>query len=117
MKKKVLAITMAALMAASLTACGGGAKETTAAATTAEEKAEDTTAAESKDETSAEAAETEAAKEAAGGKLVMATNAEFPPYVYHDGGEIVGIDVEICDAIAAKLGKTMEIEDVAFDSI
>ena len=30
MKKKVLAITMAALMAASLTACGGGAKETTA---------------------------------------------------------------------------------------
>ena len=68
MKKKVLAITMAALMAASLTACGGGAKETTAAATTAEEKAEDTTAAESKDETSAEAAETEAAKEAAGEK-------------------------------------------------
>ena len=47
----------------------------------------------------------------------MVTNAEFPPYVYHDGGEIVGIDVEICDAIAAKLGKTMEIEDVAFDSI
>ena len=47
MKKKVLAITMAALMAASLTACGGGAKETTAAATTAEEKAEDTTAADS----------------------------------------------------------------------
>ena len=47
----------------------------------------------------------------------MVTNAEFPPYVYHDGGEIVGIDVEICDAIAAKLGKTMEIEDVAFDSL
>ena len=95
MKKKVLAITMAALMAASLTACGGGAK-----ATTAEEKAEDTTAAESKDETSAEAAETEAAKEAAGGKLVMATNAEFPPYEYHDGDAIVGIDAEIAKAIA-----------------
>ena len=117
MKKKVLAITMAALMAASLTACGGGAKETTAAATTAEEKAEDTTAAESKDETSAEAAETEAAKEAAGGKLVMATNAEFPPYEYHDGGEIVGIDVEIAKAIADKMGMELEIEDVAFDSV
>ena len=103
MKKKVLAITMAALMAASLTACGGGAKETTAAATTAEEKAEDTTAAESKDETSAEAAETEAAKEAAGGKLVMATNAEFPPYEYHDGDAIVGIDAEIAKAIADEL--------------
>lgn len=116
MKKKVLAITMAALMAASLTACGG-AKETTAAATTAEEKAEDTTAAESKDETSAEAAETEAAKEAAGGKLVMATNAEFPPYEYHDGDAIVGIDAEIAKAIADELGMELEIEDIAFDSI
>ena len=115
--KKVLAITMAALMAASLTACGGGAKETTAAATTAEEKAEDTTAAESKDETSAEAAETEAAKEAAGGKLVMATNAEFPPYEYHDGDAIVGIDAEIAKAIADELGMELEIEDIAFDSI
>ena len=117
MKKKVLAITMAALMAASLTACGGGAKETTAAATTAEEKAEDTTAAESKDETSAEAAEIEAAKEAAGGKLVMATNAEFPPYEYHDGDAIVGIDAEIAKAIADELGMELEIEDIAFDSI
>ena len=117
MKKKVLAITMAALMAASLTACGGGAKETTAAATTAEEKAEDTTAAESKDETSAEAAETEASKEAAGGKLVMATNAEFPPYEYHDGDAIVGIDAEIAKAIADELGMELEIEDIAFDSI
>ena len=117
MKKKVLALTMAALMAASLTACGGGAKETTAAATTAEEKAEDTTAAESKDETSAEAAETEAAKEAAGGKLVMATNAEFPPYEYHDGDAIVGIDAEIAKAIADELGMELEIEDIAFDSI
>ena len=117
MKKKVLAITMAALMAASLTACGGGAKETTAAATTAEEKAEDTTAAESKDETSAEAAETEAAKEAAGGKLVMATNAEFPPYEYHGGDAIVGIDAEIAKAIADELGMELEIEDIAVDAI
>ena len=65
----------------------------------------------------AETTGSEASSDAAGGTLVMVTNAEFPPYVYHDGGEIVGIDVEICDAIAAKLGKTMEIEDVAFDSL
>ena len=121
MKKKVLAITMAALMAASLTACGGSAKETTAAdtaaAATAEEKAEDTTAAESKDETSAEAAETGAAKEAAGGRLIMATNAEFPPYEYHDADAVVGIDAEIAKAIADELGMELEIEDIAFDSI
>ena len=112
MKKKVLALTMAALMAASLTACGGGAKETTAADTTAADTA-DTTAAEKTEETSAEAAGTEAA----GGVLVMATNAEFPPYEYHDGGEIVGIDAEIAKAIADELGMELEIEDIAFDSI
>lgn len=115
MKKKVLALTMAALMAASLTACGGGAKETTAATTAADTTAADTadtTAAENA-ETSAEAAETEAA----GGVLVMATNAEFPPYEYHDGGEIVGIDAEIAKAIAGELGMELEIEDIAFDSI
>ena len=115
--RKWIALALAAAMVGSLTACGGGAKETTAAATTAEEKAEDTTAAESKDETSAEAAETEAAKEAAGGKLVMATNAEFPPYEYHDGDAIVGIDAEIAKAIADELGMELEIEDIAFDSI
>ena len=112
MKKKVLALTMAALMAASLTACGGGAKETTAADTTAADTA-DTTAAEKTEETSSEAAGTEAA----GGVLVMATNAEFPPYEYHDGGEIVGIDAEIAKAIADELGMELEIEDIAFDSI
>lgn len=113
MKKKVLALTMAALMAASLTACGGGAKETTAADTTAAADAADTTAAEKTEETSAEAAGTEAA----GGVLVMATNAEFPPYEFHDGGEIVGIDAEIAKAIADELGMELEIEDIAFDSI
>ncbi|MDM8294230.1 basic amino acid ABC transporter substrate-binding protein [Enterocloster aldenensis] len=112
MKKKVLALTMAALMAASLTACGGGAKETTTADTTAADTA-DTTAAEKTEETSAEAAGTEAA----GGVLVMATNAEFPPYEFHDGGEIVGIDAEIAKAIADELGMELEIEDIAFDSI
>lgn len=116
MKKNVLALTMAALMAASLTACGGSAKETTAAATTAaESKAEDTTAADTKaEETSAEA-ETKA--EATGGKLIMVTNAEFPPYEFHEGGDIVGIDADIARAIADELGMELEIEDIAFDSI
>ena len=116
MKKKMLALTMAALMAASLAACGGSSKETTAAAAAAETSAEA-----SKEETGAEetsAAETEAAEtEAAGGTLIMATNAEFPPYEFHEGEQIVGIDVEIAQAIADELGMEMEIEDIAFDSI
>ena len=49
--------------------------------------------------------------------LVMATNAEFPPYEYYENGEVVGIDAEIAAAIADKLGMTLQIEDMDFDSI
>ena len=50
-------------------------------------------------------------------QLVMATNAEFPPYEYHEGENIVGIDVEIAQAIADEVGAELVIEDMAFDSI
>lgn len=92
MKKQILALTMAAMMIGSLTACGGSGKT----------------------------AETSAASDGAaatGEVLTMATNAEFPPYEYHDNNAIVGIDVEIAEALAEKLGMTLEIEDIAFDSI
>ena len=49
--------------------------------------------------------------------LVMATNAAFPPYEYKDGDKIVGIDAEIAQAIADKLGMTLKIEDVEFGSV
>ena len=52
-----------------------------------------------------------------GKTLTMATNAEFPPYEYHEGDKIVGIDAEVAQAVADKLGATLEIEDMAFDSI
>ena len=51
------------------------------------------------------------------GVLIMATNAEFPPYEYHEGGRIVGIDAEIAAAIADKLGLELRIEDIEFDSV
>ena len=50
-------------------------------------------------------------------KLVMATNASFPPYEYKDGDNFAGIDVEIAGKIAEKLGLTLEIMDVEFGSI
>jgi polar amino acid transport system substrate-binding protein len=49
--------------------------------------------------------------------LVMATNAAFPPYEYLEGDKFVGIDVEIAQAIADKLGMELQIEDVEFGSI
>ena len=51
------------------------------------------------------------------GTLVMATNAYFQPYEYYEGDKIVGIDAEIAEAIAEKLGMTLKIEDMQFDSI
>ncbi len=52
-----------------------------------------------------------------GGKLVMATNAYFQPYEYYEGDKIVGIDAEIAEAIAEKLGLELVIEDMEFNSI
>ncbi len=51
------------------------------------------------------------------GKLIMATNAAFPPYEYVEGDGYAGIDVEIAEAIAEKLGLELQIDDMEFDSI
>ena len=51
------------------------------------------------------------------GMLTMATNAYFPPYEYYEGEKIVGIDAEIAQAVADKLGLELKIEDMEFDSI
>ena len=51
-------------------------------------------------------------------KLIMSTEATFPPYEFVDGDKIVGIDVEIADAIAKKLGyEGIEVMDIAFDNV
>ena len=49
--------------------------------------------------------------------LSMATNAEFPPYEYGEGEEVVGIDVDIAQAIADKLGMELKVDNMNFDSI
>ncbi|MBS6397113.1 MAG: basic amino acid ABC transporter substrate-binding protein [Clostridiales bacterium] len=102
MKKKVLSVLLCVSMAAAMLA-GCGSKET---------------AAEAPAETEAPAeAPAEEAEETEKETLVMGTNAEFPPYEYHEGQEIVGIDAEMAAAVAEKLGMELKIEDMAFDSL
>lgn len=49
------------------------------------------------------------------GKLIMSTNAKFPPYEFtDDNGNYVGIDVEVAQAIAEKLGLELVIDDMSF---
>lgn len=52
--------------------------------------------------------------------LVMGTNAEFPPFETRGGpggSQVVGFDVEVAQAIAAKVGLPLKIEDMKFDSL
>ena len=102
--KKLIALLLAAMMVLALAACASNASTDTAAP------------ADSATETEAPAEEA-ADSTAASGKLTMATEATFPPYEYYDGDAIVGIDVEVAQAIAAKLGMELEVTDIAFDSI
>ena len=51
------------------------------------------------------------------GTITIGTNAEFPPYESYSDGQIVGIDIDIMQAVCDKLGMDLQIEDMAFDSI
>ena len=50
-------------------------------------------------------------------KLIMVTNATFPPYEFHQGERIVGIDADMVREIAKRNDLELVIEDMAFDSI
>lgn len=91
--KKFLAIALAAIMLFALAACAGN------------------------NATDGNATDGNATDGDAKAVLTMATNAEFPPYEYYQGDEIVGIDAEVAALIADKLGMELEIVDIAFDSI
>lgn len=88
MKKKKVLVTAVLAMAVMLSACG------------------------TKDNKDKAGSDAEGVK-----TLIMATNAEFPPYEYYEGDTIVGIDVDIANAIAEDLGMKVKVEDMAFDSV
>lgn len=52
-----------------------------------------------------------------GGKLIVATEAGFPPMEYYEGDKIVGIDVDIVSAIAEELGVEVEFLELEFNSL
>jgi len=51
------------------------------------------------------------------GKLVVATNAFFPPFEYMEDGKIVGWDMDIAAELAKKMGVELVIENMEFDSV
>lgn len=95
MLKSVLALAMVAVMALSFAACGA------------------------KDDVNKDSADN--GEETT--KLIMATNAEFPPFefVATDGkgvcGEFDGIDIAIANEIAKDMDATLEVSNMDFNSI
>lgn len=51
------------------------------------------------------------------GTMVMATNAEFPPYESMSGEDVVGFDADMMKAVCDILGKDLKIDNMEFDSI
>ena len=111
--KKALSLMTAAALVLSLAACGSTASSAASSEAASPEAA-------SSDATSSEAAsETETAELSTvePGKLIMSTNAAFPPYeMTTDSGEFEGIDIETAQAIADKLGLELQIDDMDFDA-
>lgn len=112
--KRIFALTLALVLCLGMLAgCGSSAAESAASAAEAPASAAESAASAAE----APAAEGSAIATVNEGVLTMATNAYFPPYEYYDGDAIVGIDVEIAEAVAQKLGLELKVEDMEFDSI
>ena len=113
--KKVFALALTVLMVMAMFA-GCGSSNTTKTTTAATEAPAVTTEAAATEATTAETAASEL-KTIESGKLIMSTNAAFPPYeMVADDGSFEGIDVEVAGAIAEKLGLTLEVDDMDFDA-
>lgn len=50
-------------------------------------------------------------------QLVVATNAEFPPFEYTEGDNFLGVDMEIAALLAEKLGKELVIQHMDFEAV
>ena len=102
--KKYIALALALCLAFTLVACGGSASSAPASSAPA-------SSAPAASEPAAEAGLTTVTA----GKLTMSTNAAFPPYeMTDDAGNYIGIDVEVAQAIAEKLGLELVIDNMEF---
>lgn len=109
--KKLTALLLGTAMVLSLAACGGSTSSSES--TTSEAASSEAASSEAATEETAAAEVTTVTP----GKLTMSTNAAFPPYeMTADDGSFEGIDVEIAEAIADKLGLELQIDDMDFDA-
>lgn len=115
MKKlsKFAAFALATAMAVSMSACSS----TSTAASSSSASSAAASSSEASSAAASSAASTSLDKIKADKFVTMSTNAEFEPFEYKDGDNIVGIDAEISKKVADKLGVELKINDIAFDSL
>ncbi len=112
--KKFLTLLMALAMVLSLAACGGGDKPAGDAGDSAPAGTSDPADSSAPADSGTDAPAFTTVEE---GKLHMSTNAAFPPYeMTTDAGGFEGIDVEVAQAIADKLGLELVVDDMGFDA-
>ncbi len=111
MKKysKLTAFFLVAVMMVSTAGCAQSSTTASTAASTAKSEAASAVA--------SAAASPTIDKIKADGFVTMSTNAEFEPFEYKDGDNFAGIDIDISNKIAEKLGVKLKINDVAFDTL
>lgn len=111
--KKYLAMLLALCMVFALAACSGGDTNPATQAPASDTPATDAPATDAPATDAPEAGFTTIEP----GKLLMVTNAAFPPYeMTDDNGNVIGIDAEIGQAIADKLGLELVIDNIDFDA-
>ena len=112
MTKKLLALGLSLTMALSLAACGGDSSSSTSGSASTPDSSSQTNSSASTGDTST----------ATGGKLVMGTSADYPPFEFHildENGEdqIVGIDVFLGEQIAEDMGMEFEVVHMDFNNL
>jgi polar amino acid transport system substrate-binding protein len=105
MKKRLLALLVITMMVAALFA-GCGTKEDTGS--------NDSTGT-TDNAGSATTAPDNSASTGSSDTLIVGTEAGFAPYEYMEGDKVVGVDMDIAQAIADSMGKKLEIKNMDFD--
>lgn len=49
--------------------------------------------------------------------LCLVTSADYPPFEFHQQGEVIGFDIDLANLIAEELGLKLVIQDVSFNSL
>lgn len=107
--KKFFALLLTLACVLSLAACGSSSSSSSSSTASSDSSAQTETQ---------EPAEEAALTTVEDGKLHMATNAAFPPYeMTTDNGGFEGIDVDVAEAIASKLGLELVVDDMDFSSV